>query len=486
MRKDIKTKVRNNVIKEKQSQNDLSHYIKESRINTKDNTNEKEESKDSVKVNAQRSAVNSVEQGAEITIYESHYKTKELIKNKTSKKSKNVSHRTFVPKKVENTKISALKAKQYEANMKSLFAFKERIKAKDSFVASQKAKFIIDKAISFIQTTFIFTKRVISSFGTLLSAGTGAILLIVVSLFIGVFASLSDNTVYGASFAPLSDEVLAYTDTITEYAIQYDIEEYVALIQAIMMVETKGLGNDPMDAGRFINQTISDPNYSIEVGVKYIANCLNKANVNSPSDTKKIYLVIQGYDFKDGYIKWALDNFNGYSKSNAQIYLDEFLSSGDVNYVNHVMQYIGFGFGNFRLEPNFDNTKAWGYNNPYSRARLYGQCTWFAWGRFYELYGYSPGFTGDGWNCAKQLVRAHPDKFELSSNPQVGSIFSCIGRNHVGIVVGWDGKNITIQEGNLDGKTNTFAQAKSDWQTVTYEINYFRRLCDGVIFANRK
>ena len=46
--------------------------------------------------------------------------------------------------------------------------------------------------------------------------------------------------------------------------------------------------------------------------------------------------------------------------------------------------------------------------------------------------------------------------------------------------------NITIQEGNLDGKTNTFAQAKSDWQTVTYEINYFRRICDGVVFANRR
>ena len=114
--------------------------------------------------------------------------------------------------------------------------------------------------------------------------------------------------------------------------------------------------------------------------------------------------------------------------------------------------------------------------NPYAQVNLYGQCTWFAWGRFYELYGYDPGFRGDGWNCAKQLVNVHPDLFELSSNPQVGSIFSCIGRNHVGIVVGWDGANITIQEGNLDGKTNTFNQAKSDWQTVTYEINEFRRI----------
>ena len=82
------------------------------------------------------------------------------------------------------------------------------------------------------------------------------------------------------------------------------------------------------------------------------------------------------------------------------------------------------------------------------------------------------------------FAKAHPDKFELSSNPQVGSIYSCIGRNHVGIVVGWDGTNITIQEGNLDSQSNTFQEAKSDWHTVTYDIDTFRIICDGVVFAN--
>lgn len=96
---------------------------------------------------------------------------------------------------------------------------------------------------------------------------------------------------------------------------------------------------------------------------------------------------------------------------------------------------------------------------------------------------YSPGFTGDGWDCAKQLVRAHPDKFKLSNTPAVGSIFSCIRRNHIGIVIGWDGTNITIQEGNLDGKTNSFAEAKKDWHTVTYTLSQFVSICRGVEFA---
>ena len=80
-------------------------------------------------------------------------------------------------------------------------------------------------------------------------------------------------------------------------------------------------------------------------------------------------------------------------------------------------------------------------------------------------------------------MSAHPDKFKISSTPAVGAIFSCIGRNHVGIVIGWDGTNITIQEGNLDGKTNSFAEAKKDWHTVTYTLSQFVSICHGVEFA---
>ena len=134
-------------------------------------------------------------------------------------------------------------------------------------------------------------------------------------------------------------------------------------------------------------------------------------------------------------------------------------------------------------EPNFYNFDAYVIKNPYAQVGLYGQCTWFAWGRFYELYGYDPGFRGDGWNCAEQLVETHPDKWELSDIPQVGAIYSCIERNHVGVVVEWNGVNITIQEGNLDGETNTFEDAIYDWRTVTYDMESFIEVCKGVVFA---
>lgn len=42
-------------------------------------------------------------------------------------------------------------------------------------------------------------------------------------------------------------------------------------------------------------------------------------------------------------------------------------------------------------------------------------------------------------------------------------MFSAIGHNHVGIVIAVKDNTITVQEGNLDGITNTFQYAKKDW-----------------------
>ena len=63
----------------------------------------------------------------------------------------------------------------------------------------------------------------------------------------------------------------------------------------------------------------------------------------------------------------------------------------------------------------------------------------------------------------KELVAAHPDKFERSSSPKAGAVFSAIGHKHVGIVIAVKDNTITVQEGNLDGTTNTFQDAKKDW-----------------------
>ena len=431
----------------------------------------------------------------------------ESIPQKTTLNNKNFAQRDLKSKK--NIKSFSIKNKNIRLKKKSTIhhsyqhKLRNFVKAKNHKQMRNQAQNIThikknsQSAIQIVKGSFAFVRSTVLSLSNLIGADISLILLLVLILFIGVFAALSDNSNVSSTHTPLSTEVLAYTDKIEKYAKQYEMEDYIPIIQAIMMQESGGKGSDPMQSSECPYNTkypkkpdgITDSEYSIDVGIHYLSDCFKDAQVKDTFDNEHIFLALQGYNYGSAYIDWAIIKFGGYSKANAKLFSDQKKQElgkdvyGDPNYVEHVMRYVPLGFGNYREQPNFDNMNAWGSNNPYSQAKLYGQCTWFAWGRFYEIYGYSPGFTGDGWDCAEQLVNAHPDKFKLSDTPAVGAVFSCIGRNHTGIVIGWDGKNVTIQEGNLDNKTNTFEEAKKDWQTVTYSLEQFRTIYKGVVFT---
>lgn len=150
---------------------------------------------------------------------------------------------------------------------------------------------------------------------------------------------------------------------------------------------------------------------------------------------------------------------------------------------------VGMGNGTITGNPNFSNEDAWkDPNNPYA-PNLYGQCTWFAWGRFYEIYGFSPGFTGNGVDCARQTVTANPDKFELSKTPKVGAVGSAkqsYPYGHVFIVTKIEGDKITFQEGNYNGTTDSWNVAITDWGSRTMTLSEMNKTMGGVEFANPK
>jgi surface antigen len=146
------------------------------------------------------------------------------------------------------------------------------------------------------------------------------------------------------------------------------------------------------------------------------------------------------------------------------------------------------GLGSFNLLPNFSNSKAWkGSSSPYNTPYLWGQCTWFAWGRFYEIYGFSPSFTGNGYQCVSQLLAAHGDQFELSTTPAAGAVFSSdAAHNHVGIVLDYDEKTgiLTIQEGNLDGVSNSnWNEAINDYRTIKVTQSDMKAMYGNVTYA---
>ena len=535
---EIKKKIENREIKSKDKIVDVRKHIKNITIHSKKNSNtdEKEtqntyavdhvskKGKKAIKNVKEQSIKNAKKQYAKRkenkiierqnqNVYTStpsssfqHKSDKTVSENNTLNKRKAVQKDLKIKKDskslpIKNKNIAIKKEttnqKTYQHKIRRFVKLKNYKQIKDSSKNSNRIKKGSQSALKTLKGSFTFIRKTALSVSNLVSAGISLILLLVFLLFIGVFAALSDNSSVSSTNAPLSAEVLTYTDTIEKYAKQYEMEDYVPIIQAVMMQESGGKGTDPMQSSECPYNTkypnkpnaIQEPEYSIDVGIHYLSDCFKSAQVKDSFDNEHIFLALQGYNYGNGYIDWAVKNFGGYSKANAKVFSDQKKAElgtdvyGDPNYVEHVMRYVSLGFGNYREQPNFDNMDAWGTNNPYSRANLYGQCTWFAWGRFYEIYGYSPGFIGDGWKCVDQLLQAHPDKFIKSNEPAVGAVFSCIGRNHVGIVIGWDGKNITIQEGNLDGVTNTFADAKKDWHTATYSLDQFRTKCKGVVFA---
>lgn len=359
----------------------------------------------------------------------------------------------------------------------------------------QKSKQVLKKSIKGVGKA----ARNVRFLYTILSTVFGGfilLLLLIVIIISGIFLTQSGSSASGN--IPISQQVLEYKPMIEKYAEEYKISQYTVIIRAIMMQESAGTGNDPMQASecpyneKYPKQPngITDPEYSVKTGIKYFSECLQKAECDSPYDMDQLSLALQGYNFGEGYIAWAVENFGGYSQANAEIFSEEqakqhgWPSYGDVDYVDHVLRYVNSG--NMSSTPNFENKEAWGENNPYVRSKLCGQCTWFAWGRFYELYGYSPGFTGNGWDCVNQLLEAHPDKFEKAKTPIAGAVFSGVGRNHVGIVIAVDGERIVIQEGNLDGVTNSCQTAQTDWWTKEYTLQELTSFNQGVVFANPK
>lgn len=193
---------------------------------------------------------------------------------------------------------------------------------------------------------------------TALAAGGGTVVVLVVIMIVMCFAGMmlasdEDDT----EILPISAEVLAYEPIIQQYAREHGIGDYVLLIQAVMMQESGGRGNDPMQCSEcnfnilypHVPGGITDPEYSINVGIQNLADCLQIAQCESPMDMDAVKLALQGYNYGQGYITWAMNKYGEYSKANAIEFSMKtaeqygWNSYGDMDYVPHVLRYYPLG-----------------------------------------------------------------------------------------------------------------------------------------------
>lgn len=232
--------------------------------------------------------------------------------------------------------------------------YKQRLKALQGNATLKKG---MDYLGTGLKHTFQVVKVATTSIQNVIGIGCAFILLVVIALFFGVFSALADDSSVNSAVQPVSSEVLAYADTISKYAKEYGIEGYAGLIQAVMMQESGGKGQDPMQSSECEYNTkypkepngITDPNYSIKAGIHYLSDTIKAADVKDPTDIQQLSLALQAYNYGKGYIEWAKTNFGGYTRANAKVYSDQKKAElktnvyGDPQYVAHVMQYYHIG-----------------------------------------------------------------------------------------------------------------------------------------------
>ena len=254
---------------------------------------------------------------------------------------------------VRTTEVTARAAGQ-GARAAVLTTQRTAVVARQAAIAAAQTAKAAAKAISAaVKAVIASTKALVSA---ILAGGWIVVLILLIVVLFGALFSMVGGS-NSSTIAPVSAEVEAYEPLIRQYARQYGIEEYVELIKAVMMQESGGQGTDPMQASecgyntRYPNTPngITDPEYSIDVGIQNLAACLQEAGVESPVDMNNIKLALQGYNYGNGYISWAKENYGGYTYANAVEFStmmaerNGWSSYGDKEYVSHVLRYYVFG-----------------------------------------------------------------------------------------------------------------------------------------------
>ena len=243
--------------------------------------------------------------------------------------------------------------------------------AKKQLIKEQGRKAAREKAVKELTTGTVSTgSKVIKALSVAVSraltpnretliyaAGILILILIPFVVIMGVASMLTSTGKGRDNFVPVSEDVEGYRPLIRQHAAEFGIPEYEDLIAAVMMQESGGQTSDPMQCSESGYNTeyprepggITDPEYSIKVGVQTLAEVLNMAGVDSPVDLDRISLALQGYNYGSGYISWALSNYGGYSELNAIEYSDMMAEQygwsgyGDKAYVSHVLRYYPIG-----------------------------------------------------------------------------------------------------------------------------------------------
>lgn len=142
--------------------------------------------------------------------------------------------------------------------------------------------------------------------------GGATITIVVLLIFVMVLANYynTEEKQPNSILNKLPETVTSYQPLIEDHLKRTENEEYTAVVLALMMQESGGRGNDPMQASEsYCGEIgcIDDPKISIEKGVDYFVSVLEKTN----NDVK---LALQSYNFGAGFIDYVKENGGSYTQ----------------------------------------------------------------------------------------------------------------------------------------------------------------------------
>ena len=120
-------------------------------------------------------------------------------------------------------------------------------------------------------------------------------------------------------------KVYSYEETIAEQTEKYGISDYQELAMSIMLTESKGEGNDPMQSSESAygkQNQFENALDSIEQGVAYLAKLIKKS-VDMDCD---LWTAVQAYNFGTDYIDYVAKNGGENTLELAESYSKEVLS----------------------------------------------------------------------------------------------------------------------------------------------------------------
>ena len=143
---------------------------------------------------------------------------------------------------------------------------------------------------------------------------------VVIAIF-GVGTSTEDeNTVEFGIGGGISAEVLAYKPLIEAELKKYGLENLTPILLAILQQETGGVGSrDIFQASESLGlppNSITDPLYSVQVGVQFFVSVYEKGNAKGVDDAT----IVQSYNFGNGYIDFIASNGGKHSEDLAKQY----------------------------------------------------------------------------------------------------------------------------------------------------------------------